>query len=84
MIAPFVENLGRLAAVAVIALCDRHRTYHSGASGPFSGLGGQWNGTGHIELYSGTKERVRCRASYRGQRRWPGDAPVAALRQRQL
>jgi hypothetical protein len=33
--------------------------------GPFTGLPGSWTGTGTIALSSGTKERIRCRATYR-------------------
>jgi hypothetical protein len=34
------------------------------AVGPFAGLAGAWNGTGRIEMQSGTSERIRCRARY--------------------
>jgi hypothetical protein len=63
MSAPFVENFGRLAAAAAIALWTTTVPTEA-AGGPFSGLGGSWNGTGHVELSNGTKERIRCRASY--------------------
>ena len=63
MIAPFVEQLSRLAAVAAVALWTATVPAEA-ADGPFSGLGGRWNGTGHVELANGTKERIRCRASY--------------------
>jgi hypothetical protein len=33
-------------------------------SGPFAGLAGNWAGTGTIFLDDGSKERIRCRASY--------------------
>lgn len=33
-------------------------------SGPFAGLAGSWAGTGAISLGNGTKERIRCRATY--------------------
>jgi hypothetical protein len=33
--------------------------------GPFASLPGTWAGTGTIALSSGTKERIRCRATYR-------------------
>ena len=35
------------------------------AEGPFAALPGSWSGTGTIALSNGTKERIRCRASYR-------------------
>ena len=63
MIAPFAEHLGRLAAVAAVALWTATVPAEA-AGGPFSGLDGSWNGTGYIQLSNGTKERIRCRASY--------------------
>jgi hypothetical protein len=33
-------------------------------TGPFAGLAGNWTGGGTISLGNGTKERIRCRASY--------------------
>jgi hypothetical protein len=63
MIAPFAEGMGRLAAAVVIALCAATVPV-AAQSGPFSGLRGQWSGAGHIELEGGTRERIRCRATY--------------------
>jgi len=63
MIAPFAERLGRLAAVAAIALSATAAPAKA-AGGPFSALGGHWRGAGHIELANGTWERIHCRASY--------------------
>jgi hypothetical protein len=37
----------------------------SAASGPFEHFPGSWTGTGTIQLASGKKERIRCRATYR-------------------
>jgi hypothetical protein len=34
-------------------------------SGPFAGLAGNWSGGGVVTLDDGSKERIRCRASYR-------------------
>lgn len=34
------------------------------ASGPFGGLAGSWTGNGVVKLSSGSRERVRCRATY--------------------
>jgi len=31
---------------------------------PFAGLAGNWSGTGTITLSNGSKERIRCRATY--------------------
>ena len=33
-------------------------------SGPFAGLAGNWSGSGTITLDDGSRERIRCRASY--------------------
>jgi hypothetical protein len=33
-------------------------------SAPFAGMAGVWSGTGTIELDDGSKERIRCRATY--------------------
>jgi hypothetical protein len=32
-------------------------------TGPFSGLGGAWSGTGKVQLKDGGSERIRCRAN---------------------
>jgi hypothetical protein len=36
-----------------------------GQSAPFAGLSGSWAGSGTISLSDGSRERLRCRASYR-------------------
>lgn len=33
-------------------------------SAPFAGLAGVWSGTGSISLAGGSKERIKCRATY--------------------
>ena len=33
-------------------------------SGPFAGLAGNWSGAGTVTLDDGSRERIRCRASY--------------------
>jgi hypothetical protein len=63
MIAPFAGRILRSAAVALIALWAVTATANA-QSGPFAGLGGAWSGSGHIDLSNGTKERIRCRATY--------------------
>jgi hypothetical protein len=35
------------------------------AAGPFAGFEGSWSGEGTVTLESGSKERLRCRATYR-------------------
>jgi hypothetical protein len=37
----------------------------SAQSAPFAGLAGAWSGSGTISLSDGSKERLRCRATYR-------------------
>jgi hypothetical protein len=34
------------------------------AAGPFTALAGNWAGSGTISMESGTRERIRCRATY--------------------
>jgi hypothetical protein len=34
-------------------------------SGPFAGMAGNWAGGGTVTLDDGSKERIRCRATYR-------------------
>lgn len=36
----------------------------SAAESAFAGLGGSWSGSGTISLSDGSKERLRCKASY--------------------
>jgi hypothetical protein len=64
MIGPFARSLGQLAAVAAVAVWAATAPAVA-ADGPFSGLGGQWIGSGHVEFSDGTKERIRCRATYK-------------------
>ena len=40
-------------------------TLASAQSGPFAGLAGSWSGAGFISLSDGSRERLRCRATYR-------------------
>ena len=63
MIAAFLGRFCRSAAIVVIALWAA-TTAASAQSGLFSGLNGAWTGSGYIELSNGTKERIRCRATY--------------------
>ena len=50
-----------LTALAAIAFGT---VTSSASAGPFSGLAGSWSGSGHISLADGSKERIRCRATY--------------------
>jgi hypothetical protein len=37
---------------------------HAQGAGPFDRLAGQWEGAGSLELSTGTREKIKCRASY--------------------
>jgi hypothetical protein len=37
---------------------------HAQAGGPFAGMAGNWAGGGTVTLDDGSRERLRCRASY--------------------
>lgn len=50
--------------VAVTALLLVASFSHAQNVNPFANLHGSWTGGGAIVLSSGTKERIRCRASY--------------------
>jgi hypothetical protein len=63
MTSQFKRGLGLIAAIAAVAAWAATAPAKA-ADGPFSGLGGSWNGSGHIELSNGTRERIRCRANY--------------------
>ena len=54
---------GILAGIVLATLLVMASMAH-GASSPFAGLSGSWAGPGTITLAGGTKESIRCRASY--------------------
>jgi hypothetical protein len=68
-----VSKTGRLAEILVVS---RRTAFAAAAffvastgsghaqSGPFAGMAGNWAGGGTITLDDGSRERVRCRASY--------------------
>jgi hypothetical protein len=57
--------LARASQLAVAAAVLLAATVCATAqSGPFAGMGGSWGGGGHLSLNNGTKERIRCRATY--------------------
>ena len=51
------------ALVAVLLLAGTETTANA-APGPFSGMEGTWSGNGSLIMTSGTRERLRCRATY--------------------
>src|ERR1017187_6237402 len=58
-------NLTRGMIFVLAILLSSHGTGHAqrGAE-PFERLAGQWAGSGTIDLSNGTRERLKCRASY--------------------
>jgi hypothetical protein len=64
---PSLSNKVRAAVTAATAAGLLILAAPSGAvalAGPFSALSGSWSGTGTITMSSGTRERIRCRATY--------------------
>ena len=52
----------KAAGVAAAMLLSASASH---AEGPFAGFEGSWSGTGTVALSDGTKERIRCRATYK-------------------
>jgi hypothetical protein len=51
--------------VAILALMVwLFATSNSYAQAPFNRLAGQWSGSGTIDMSSGARERIKCRAAY--------------------
>ncbi len=57
---------GLLASLAVCTLAVAS-TARASDAGPFSGLSGAWSGKGTVSMQDGTRERLRCRATYSTQ-----------------
>jgi hypothetical protein len=53
-----------LLRIAVLAAMLLSGTAGHAQTAPFAGMAGHWSGNGTIELDDGSKERIRCRASY--------------------
>jgi hypothetical protein len=53
-----------LLAAAVLFAASAAPSPSHAQSGPFAGLAGSWNGGGTVTLDDGSKERIRCRATY--------------------
>jgi hypothetical protein len=53
-----------LIAAAVLFAGSFFGSTAQAQSGPFAGLSGGWSGGGVVTLDDGSKERIRCRASY--------------------
>jgi hypothetical protein len=55
------RNAGIAACVVVLSFLALPS---QAQQGPFAGLAGSWAGSGTIGMSNGTRERIRCRASY--------------------
>jgi hypothetical protein len=58
-----LASLGIQAAVLAIALCVGGIGYAQDG-GPFARLGGEWSGSGTIDMADGSREPIKCRAAY--------------------
>jgi hypothetical protein len=55
----------RLTVAAVFAVATFAASPSHAQSGPFAGMAGTWSGGGSVTLDDGSRERIRCRATYR-------------------
>lgn len=53
-----------LRAAAFVAVAGLSTAAAYAQSAPFAGMAGVWSGTGTISLEDGSKERIRCKATY--------------------
>jgi len=53
-----------LIAAAVLFVTSLSSSVGYAQSGPYAGMAGNWAGSGTVTLDDGSKERIRCRASY--------------------
>ena len=54
----------RLAFAAAAFFVTSTALAHAQAGGPFAGMAGNWSGGGTVTLDDGSRERIRCRATY--------------------
>jgi hypothetical protein len=54
----------RLAFAAAVFFAASTAAGHAQSGGPYAGMAGNWAGGGTATLDDGSKERLRCRASY--------------------
>jgi hypothetical protein len=60
-----LANIRRLLIAAAVLLAPFATSpVHAQAGGPFAGMAGNWAGGGTVTLDDGSRERLRCRASY--------------------
>ena len=64
MMKHFVSRRGFQAALAAAAMIALTPSVSHAQSAPFAGLSGVWSGSGSIALANGSKERIKCRATY--------------------
>jgi hypothetical protein len=62
MFSSFSAPVGRFVAATTIAFWAASAA--AAPVGPFVGLGGTWSGSGQVHLSNGSKENLRCRATY--------------------
>ncbi len=62
MFSSFAAPVGRLIAIATVGVWAASAA--AAPAGPFAGLGGVWSGRGQIHFSNGSKENIRCRATY--------------------
>jgi hypothetical protein len=53
-----------IAAAVLFGTSVATSPVHAQAGGPFAGMAGNWAGGGTVTLDDGSRERLRCRASY--------------------
>lgn len=53
-----------IAAAVLLGASASTSPVHAQAGGPFAGMAGNWGGGGKVTLDDGSRERLRCRASY--------------------
>ena len=56
--------LRRLAFAAAAFFAASTAVGHAQSGGPYAGMAGNWSGGGTVTLDDGSRERLRCRASY--------------------
>jgi len=54
----------RLAFAAAVFFAASTAAGHAQSGGPYAGMAGNWHGGGTVTLDDGSRERLRCRASY--------------------
>jgi hypothetical protein len=59
-----IPSGSRFRAAAVATVISLAPSLAIAQSAPFAGLAGVWSGTGSIALADGSRERIRCRATY--------------------